>query len=180
MGSAFFILFGIYGLTGWVPTAMIQRGETFATSFGFGALILIMNFAGCLVCSYFADRAGQPRWTMFIWWVAGALVMVPLAFENVHWLNISCVAAGGFFILGGQGALNNFTAGWYDTEVRGTAVGMMLGVGRVGAILGPFITGLLQQWFASSRALFLAIGIAALLGAAAILNAGAPSRKSQQ
>lgn len=182
--AAFFVLFGIYGLTGWVPTAMMRRGETFAVSFGFGALILVMNFAGCLVCSYLADsggaaRRGNDRWAMVIWWVAGALAMILLAFLNLHWLNMACVAAGGFFILGGQGALNNFTAGWYDTEVRGTAVGMMLGVGRLGAILGPFVTGVLQQWFASSRALFLAIAIAVLLGAAAILSAGSPFRKEK-
>lgn len=176
--ATFFVQFGIYNLTGWVPSTMIRRGETFAASFGFGALILFMNFAGCLVCSYVADRAIKARWTMFIWWLVGALAMFPIAFANLHWLNLACVAAGGFFILGGQGALNNFTAGWYDTEVRGTAVGMMLGIGRAGAVLGPFITGVLQQWFASSRVLFLAIAIAVLLGAFAILSAGAPSRRS--
>jgi MFS family permease len=178
--ATFFVQFGIYGLTGWVPTAMIQRGETFAVSFSFGALILFMNFAGCLVGSYVADRAIKARWTMFIWWLVGASAMLPMAFANLHWLNVACVAAGGFFILGGQGALNNFTAGWYDTEVRGTAVGMMLGVGRAGAVLGPFVIGVLQQWFASSRVLFPAIAIAVLLGAVAVLSAGAPSGRNHQ
>ena len=31
---------------------MIQRGETFAASFGFGALMQIMSFIGGLVCGY--------------------------------------------------------------------------------------------------------------------------------
>ena len=61
-----------------------------------------------------------------------------LVLFNFHLLNVICVGAAGFCILGGQNVLNNFTAASYDTEVRGTGVGMMLGVGRAGGILGPF------------------------------------------
>jgi MFS transporter, AAHS family, 4-hydroxybenzoate transporter len=83
-------------------------------------------------------------------------------------VNVACVAAAGFCILGGQNVLNNFTARSYDTEVRGTAVGTMLGVGRFGGILGPFVTGALQQITVGTAGLFVAIGAAALIGAVAI------------
>jgi MFS family permease len=74
--------------------------------------------------------------------------------------------------------LNNFTAASYDTEVRGTAVGMMLGVGRAGGILGPFITGLLQQHTPGTGGLFVAIGAASLIGGLAIVFASPrPSRE---
>jgi AAHS family 4-hydroxybenzoate transporter-like MFS transporter len=170
-GSAVFVMFGIYGMTGWIPTAMMQRGETFAASFGFGALILGMNFVGTLACGYFAGHFGKGPGALALWWIAGALSMGMLAFVNIHELNVAGLAAGGFFILGGQGALNNLTAHWYDTEVRGTAVGMMLGLGRLGGILGPFVTGVLQQATRGSSVLFFAIGLAALVGAGAILFA---------
>ena len=48
---------------------------------------------------------------------------------------------------------------------------MMLGVGRAGGILGPFITGLLQQHTAGTAGLFVAIGAASLIGGCAILFA---------
>jgi AAHS family 4-hydroxybenzoate transporter-like MFS transporter len=92
-------------------------------------------------------------------------------------LNVVCVGAAGFCILGGQNVLNNFTAASYDTEVRGTAVGMMLGVGRAGGILGPFITGLLQQHTSGTAALFVAIGAASLIGGCAILFANSRSSR---
>jgi AAHS family 4-hydroxybenzoate transporter-like MFS transporter len=57
--AAFFVLFGVYGLTGWVPTAMLAHGEGFAASFGYGAVILMMNFAGTLACSYLTDHLGK-------------------------------------------------------------------------------------------------------------------------
>jgi AAHS family 4-hydroxybenzoate transporter-like MFS transporter len=176
--AAFFILFGIWGLSGWVPTAMMQRGEGFATSFSFGALIQAMAFVGGLVCGYVADHASRDREAMAVWWLGGALSVGMLALFNVHALNVICVGAAGFCILGGQNVLNNFTAASYDTEVRGTGVGMMLGVGRAGGILGPYVTGLLQQHTPGTAALFVAIGAASLIGGVAILFASPrPSRE---
>jgi AAHS family 4-hydroxybenzoate transporter-like MFS transporter len=169
--SAFCVLFGIFGLTGWVPTVMIQRGETFAASFGFGALIQGMAFVGSLLCGSIADRSHKPRFAMAIWWVGGAVSLGTLALVNNHILNFVCVGLAGFCILGAQNVLNNFTASIYDTEVRGTGVGMMLGVGRLGGILGPYTTGLIQQATPGSIGLFTAIAVAVLLGAVAILFA---------
>jgi len=176
--AGFCILFAIWGLSGWIPTAMMQRGEGFAISFGFGALIQAMAFVGSLLCGYIADRGGKDREAMAVWWLGGAVSVGALVFANVHALNIICVGAAGFCILGGQNVLNNFTAASYDTEVRGTAVGMMLGVGRAGGILGPFITGLLQQHTPGTSGLFVAIGAASLIGAIAIVFAS--PRRSQQ
>jgi len=169
--AAFCVLFGIFGLTGWVPTVMIQRGETFAASFGFGALIQAMAFVGSLLCGSISDRSHQPRFAMAAWWVGGAVALGTLALVNNHILNFICVGLAGFCILGGQNVLNNFTASIYDTEVRGTGVGMMLGVGRMGGILGPYATGLIQQAVPGSIGLFAAIAVAVLLGAVAILFA---------
>jgi AAHS family 4-hydroxybenzoate transporter-like MFS transporter len=169
--AAFCILFGILGLTAWVPTAMMQRGETFATSFAFGALIQVMGFVGSLLCGFIAERHGGDRGAMFIWWLGGTLSVWTLALVNNHALNFIFVGAAGFCILGGQNVLNNFTAASYDTEVRGTAVGMMLGVGRLGAVLGPYSIGLLQQLHPGSFGLFVAIGVAVALGACAVLLA---------
>jgi sugar phosphate permease len=81
------------------------------------------------------------------------------------------VAAAGFFIIGAQFVLNNFTAVSYHTEVRATAVGMELSVARVGAILGPFIAGTLQQIYHSATPMFVSIGAAALLAGIAVMFA---------
>jgi MFS family permease len=171
--TAFFILFGIHGLTGWIPTAMMQRGETFAASFGFGALIQLTGFLGSLLCGRLAERTGRDRSFLFVWWLGGALSVVVLALVNHHALNVMFIAGAGFCILGGQNVLNNFTAASYETEVRGTAVGMMLGVGRLGAILGPYTTGWLQQVYPGTMGLFGAIGVAVVLGACSVMFARA-------
>jgi MFS family permease len=171
--AAFLSLFCIFGLTGWIPTVMMQRGESFAASFGFGALMQIMSFIGGLVCGYLADRTGSSRLVLAGWWALGAIAVLLLTFFNVHALNVACTAAAGFFVIGAQYVLNNFTAASYPTSYRATAVGMELSVGRVGAILGPFVVGTLQQLTGGPTAMFIAIGAASAVAALAIASLGA-------
>ncbi|WP_213741766.1 MFS transporter [Bradyrhizobium sp. dw_411] len=176
--TAFLSLFCIFGLSGWIPTVMIQRGETFATSFGFGALMQIMSFVGGLVLGHLVDRFGRSRGLLGLWWGIGGCAVLTLVFLNDHLVNVTCVAAAGFFVIGAQFVLNNFTATAYDTNVRATAVGMELGVGRVGAILGPFVAGALQQSYQSALPMFISIGCAALVAGSVILFANRASAET--
>ncbi|WP_027802456.1 MFS transporter [Paraburkholderia dilworthii] len=164
--TSFLSLFCIFGLSGWIPTLMQARGESFGMSFAFGALMQVMSFVGGLVCGRLVDRTGHPRFWLCMWWAAGALSVLALVFLQSHWVNLVCSAMAGFCIIGGQFVLNNFTAASYETRMRATAVGMELAVGRLGAILGPFIGGALQQIFGGTQAMLLAIVIAA--GGAAV------------
>ena len=178
--TAFLTLFAIFGLTGWIPTVMIKRGETFAASFGFGALLQAMSFFGGLMLATLADRgfAATPR-LLGTWWAIGGLAVGVLVFVNGHGFNIAVVAIAGFCVIGAQHVLNNFTANSYETGLRASGVGMELGVGRVGAILGPYVIGLLQQATGGPDAVFWAISGAAIV-AAAVISSLAISGKTAQ
>jgi len=167
--TAFLSLFAIFGLTGWIPTVMLKRGETFAASFGFGALMQATSFFGGLTLAMLADRgfAGTPR-LLAGWWAVGGLAVGALVFVNGHGFNLAIIAIAGFCIIGAQHVLNNFTANSYETGFRASGVGMELGVGRVGAILGPYVIGLLQQVTGGPEAVFSAIGGAAIVAALVI------------
>nr|WP_246583888.1 MFS transporter [Bradyrhizobium iriomotense] len=171
--TAFLSLFAIFGLTGWIPTVMLKRGETFAASFGFGALMQAMSFIGGLTLAMLADRnfALTPRY-LATWWLSGGIAVLALVFVSGHGVNLAIVAIAGFCIIGAQHVLNNFTAGSYETCFRASGVGMELGIGRVGAILGPYVIGLLQQVTGGPDAVFWAIGGASIVGALAIGSLG--------
>jgi AAHS family 4-hydroxybenzoate transporter-like MFS transporter len=171
--TAFLSLFAIFGLTGWIPTVMLNRGETFAASFGFGALMQAMSFVGGLTLAMLADRrfALTPRF-LATWWAVGGFAVAALVYVNSHGFNLAIVAIAGFGIIGAQHVLNNFTAGSYETDFRASGVGMELGVGRVGAILGPYVVGLLQQVTGGPEGVFWAIGGAAIVAALAIGSLG--------
>ncbi|WP_428394255.1 MFS transporter [Lichenicoccus sp.] len=170
--TAFLSLFCIFGLSGWVPTVMMRRGESFGASFGFGALLQIISFVGGLACGYVADRHGSNRAALAFWWTIGGAAVLFLFVSNSHLGNLIGIAAAGFFAMGPMFVLNNLTAQSYETGLRASAVGLELGIGRFGAILGPFVIGVLQQTFHGSGAVFIAIGCAALMAGAAILLLG--------
>jgi MFS family permease len=172
---AFLSLFCIFGLSGWIPTVMMQRGETFAASFGFGALMQIMSFVGALALGHLVDRFGSNRGLLGIWWAIGGVAVLSLVVLNDHIVNITSVATAGFCIIGAQFVLNNFTAASYETGIRATAVGMELGIGRVGAILGPFVAGALQQIYQRPTPMFISIGLAAIGAGCIILLARRPA-----
>ena len=173
--SAFLSLFCIFGLTGWIPTVMMQRGETFSASFGFGAVMQIMSFLGALVLGHLIDRLGKSRGLLAVWWAIGGLAVLTLVAFNSHIVNVTAVAVAGCCILGAQFVLNNFTAASYETSVRATAVGMELAIGRVGAVLGPLVAGTLQQIYQSPVPMFVSIGLSAISAGAIILLAERPS-----
>jgi AAHS family 4-hydroxybenzoate transporter-like MFS transporter len=45
----------------------------------------------------------------------------------------------GFCVVGGQNAANALAAIFYPTSARSTGVGWCLGIGRIGAIIGPLV-----------------------------------------
>jgi AAHS family 4-hydroxybenzoate transporter-like MFS transporter len=57
----------------------------------------------------------------------------------------------GLFLVGTQNGLNAMSAQLYPASIRSTGVGWAIGVGRIGAVLGPSIAGVLVslQWTAS-------------------------------
>jgi AAHS family 4-hydroxybenzoate transporter-like MFS transporter len=178
--TAFLTLFAIFGLVGWIPTVMIQRGESFASGFSYGALMQGTSFIGGLTLAMLADRglAPTPR-LLGIWWIIGGIAVGTLVFVNSHAFNFVVVAVAGFCVIGAQHVLNNFTANSYETGFRASGVGMELGVGRVGGILGPSVIGFLQQVTGGQDAVFWAIGGAAVVAALVIGSLSVPSKVTE-
>ncbi|WP_176955634.1 MFS transporter [Sinosporangium album] len=173
-GASFFLLLGIYALTGWLPTLMIERGEGFTLGFAFGAIFPGVSAIGGLVGAYVADGRVGTRRGLMLWCAFGAVSALVLALINTRVTNIIAVAGAGFFIIGGQFILNNLCAAIYPMQARGTAQGYMLGIGRAGGILGPLAAGWVLGVAGGTEAVFVMVTIAAVLaGLCAIFTAGA-------
>ena len=71
----------------------------------------------------------------------------------------------GWCIPGGQPALGALAAVYYPTYLRSTGIGSGLGFGRIGAIVGPVVAGMLLGRHWAPRELFLAAAVPALLSA---------------
>ncbi|WP_051580593.1 MFS transporter [Pseudonocardia acaciae] len=164
--SSFLLLFVNYGLTAWTPNLMVARGDGFALGFGFGAALHSVPFVGGIVCGYLADRWLGRRGALALWCGLGALTTLSMVVTYHPILNIIAIAFAGFFLIGGQFMLNNTCAMTYPVHARGTGTGFMLGFGRFGGILGPYIGGALLGAFGTPDVLFIAAATAGTLAMA--------------
>lgn len=161
--SAFLLLFNVYGLSTWTPQLMIQRGEGFATGFSFGAVLQGFSVIGAFAGGLVADRYLGARRTLMVWCALGTVAALVIAVAGGTVVNMIAVGATGLFIVGGQFLLNNVCARTYPVQARGTGEGLMLGFGRAGGILGPYIGGALLGAFGGTAVLFVAVAAAAAL-----------------
>ncbi len=168
----------VYGLNTWLPQLMRGAGYNVSDSL---VLLLVLNvgaIAGLLVGGRVADKRGVKGTTMF-WFTAAAvlLALLSIRMESSLLLN-GVVLVTGFFVFCAQVLVYGFVGYIYPKHVVGTGMGMVAGVGRLGAIAGPGITGLLvASGHAYPWGFYLFAG-AALLGmfAVAIIPKPAASR----
>ena len=169
--TAYFMnLLVLYSVVSWMPALLRAFGFTNATGvmaitlFGLGGIVGSLS-QGWFVRRFRAHRVLVVEFTIFI------LFTLTLATLK---LDLVLVAAAsftiGWVINGAQAGLNVYSSTIYPTLVRSTGIGWGLGIGRIGSIVGPLLGGwaLLAGW--TSREIFAAGAVPAILAATAILT----------
>ena len=168
--TSFMGLILVYGLNTWLPEIMRQAGYPLGAALG---LLLTLNFggvAGLLVAGRVADRVGIKPSTL-VWFVAAAVLLALLSIKLPGFALYIAVFLTGSFVFSAQVLVYAYTTRAYPPEARATGLGWTAGIGRLGAICGPLLGGLLlaagivYPWgfyaFAVVAALA-AVGVAAL------------------
>lgn len=165
----FMNLLNLYFLTNWLPTAIREFGFSNLIALRAGTVLQIGGLVGGIILGLVVQRLGfvHVLTTVFlIGCVSIAAIGLPAA--PLKLLFVAFFLAG-FCIPGGQTGVNALAAVYYPTDLRSTGIGAGLGVGRLGAILGPWIAGelLLHHW--PARDLFLAATIPAVISAMSVV-----------
>ena len=162
----FMSLLDVFLLGSWLPTEMHALGIEEGLAIIIGALFQFGGACG-FVFGAMADRAGTAA-AMGCAYFLGAVSVVAVALSGADLpLVIAAVFCAGLGIIGGQSVTNAAAAIAYPTEIRATGVGWALGVGRIGAIIGPSLVGLMHALHFTSETIFLFAAIPALIASAA-------------
>jgi len=157
----FMNLLNLYSLSNWIPTVFTGMGYSQNAALLAGTLLQVGGTIGTYGLAWAIARKGFVPVlvvTFVLATVSIALIGQPgFAFSTVSLI----VFIAGWCIVGGQPGLNTLAATYYPTALRSTGVGAGLGVGRLGAILGPYAGGVLlaQNW--SAQELFYAAAVPA-------------------
>ena len=115
---------------------------------------------------------------MLLWFglAAAFLALLSIKLENTL-VVYAAVLLAGIFVFSAQVLVYAFVGHLYPTEIRGTALGMAAGVGRIGAIVGPFLGGALVTAGIAYPWGFYAFAVAALLAVLALSTVPAHMRE---
>jgi AAHS family 4-hydroxybenzoate transporter-like MFS transporter len=166
----FMNLLNLYSLASWLPTVVRDAGYSASTAVLVGTILQVGGTLGTFGLAWLVPRGGFVRVlasTFAIACVSVALIgqpslSLPLIFVVVF--------IAGWCVVGSQPALNALSGTYYPTAMRSTGVGAGLGIGRIGAIVGPVIGGSFMAAHWATRDMFLAAAIPALISAVAMYS----------
>jgi MFS transporter, AAHS family, 4-hydroxybenzoate transporter len=161
--AAFFGFLTLYTLMSWVPTIAKDSGLPFELATWVGIMLNIGAAFGSASVGGIGSRFGL-RETILTFMLIAFAVMQVYAFSTLTIeLIFGLVLLIGFFVQGGFNGIWPTLSRLYDTHIRATGVGYTVGIGRVGAILGPLLFGYFSDAGMSINALFVAFSIPLLV-----------------
>jgi AAHS family 4-hydroxybenzoate transporter-like MFS transporter len=168
----FMNLLDLYFLQNWIPVIANAAGVPVQTAIIIGTLFQVGGVVACLLVGLPIDRFGAYKVLPLLFGL-GCIIVVALgrAETSVPALMLLTFAAG-FCVVGGQNGANALSAMFYPTSVRATGIGWSLGIGRVGAIIGPLIGGFLISLHWPNSSIFLLGGLPLLCVTAAVFIMG--------
>ena len=137
-----------YLLSNWIPSLFVNAGFTRAqgidalTWWTTGALI------GALALGAASTRWQLPGMVSGMLFAAALLAIAWVTLDGISFTTqLVLVGLVGFMLSGIYGAYSIVTSA-YPASVRATGLGWCIGLGRIGAIASPIVTGLLvgQSW----------------------------------
>jgi AAHS family 4-hydroxybenzoate transporter-like MFS transporter len=159
----FMNLLNLYSLASWLPTVVRDAGYPTQTAVLVGTILQVGGTVGTFGLAWLVAKRGfipMLATTFAIGCVTIALIGQPGISLTLLFV---IVFVAGWCVVGSQPGLNALAASYYPTYVRSTGVGAGLGVGRMGAIVGPLIGGyfMAMQW--STREIFYAAAVPAFI-----------------
>jgi AAHS family 4-hydroxybenzoate transporter-like MFS transporter len=133
-----------YFVIGWSPLLFNMAGMSPSRSAMVGSMFPMGSMIGAWIWGRLSDNIWPPL-VLGLASLLGAVCYALIGHTLFSFpLLMTTVIVGGLG-MGVQSAYNGFITSVYPTSVRGTALGLIMGIGRLGAIVGPLLGGILVR-----------------------------------
>jgi len=168
----------MYFLVNWLPTLIREAGLPLRLAILSAAILNLGGVAGAIVLARMIDKL-NPYLVLGINYAISAFFIALISFGATSGpLMLFAAAAAGVGVVGGQIGCNAIAAAQYPTAIRATGVGWALGVGRIGAIVGPLVGGGLLAAGWTPQAIILLAAAPALAASVSVFGLGLVQRKA--
>ncbi|MEU9287875.1 aromatic acid/H+ symport family MFS transporter [Streptomyces sp. NPDC048275] len=130
----------VYGVATWLPTLMRSEGYNLGSALTFVVVFNLGGIVGMLVAGRASDRFGAPRISA-IWFALTAAGVFLLSVHMPLAVTFVVVFFTGVFLNSAQTMIYATVSIRSIPENRATAVGWTSGMGRFGAVFGPWLGG---------------------------------------
>ena len=160
-------------LTSWLPAIVVRAGFPLQVGIFASVMMNVGGILGTILLGSLFNRLGATTI------IAGALaltavgsILTGLAVADAGAI-LPIIFVTGMFLLGSINSTNTLMATFYPTAIRSTGVGWALGIGRIGAVIGPAVGGILLSSGAGNWTIFWVTGLVTAAGVLASLVLGA-------
>ncbi|AJE33881.1 hypothetical protein B842_10160 [Corynebacterium humireducens NBRC 106098 = DSM 45392] len=140
--TSFMGLLLVYGLNTWLPQIMRAADYDLGNSLGFLLVLNVGAVVGLIIAGKVSD-VHSPRRTGLVWFLASAVFLALMAIKLPLLGLYVVVFITGVFVFSSQNLVYAFVGENHPSNMRATAMGFSAGIGRLGAISGPMVGGLL-------------------------------------
>jgi putative MFS transporter len=160
----FFALLGFYGLTTWLGALLQAAGYSVTKSVSYTLLISLAGIPGFICAAWLIEAWGRKPTAVLM--LLGSAVA---AFFYGHAATQTQLVIYGlamqFFLFGMWSVLYAYTPEIYPTRARATGAGCASAIGRIGALIGPYVVGVILPSVGNDGVFALGAGSFALAAA---------------
>lgn len=140
-----FQMITFYYVLKWTPTIVVQMGIGAASAAGVLFWVNVGGVLGGTLFGLLSSKIGLKRLTVGVLVLTcGAVTLFGQSQPDLAQLSLLAAGAG-FFANAGVSGIYTLVAYVFPTHVRATGTGFVIGVGRAGAVIAPWLSGLLMQ-----------------------------------
>ena len=165
----FMVMSGVYFVLSWTPKLLTLAGLSETEGISGGLILQIGGILGQIIFGILCIKLLSKWLSVFFMFFSAFFMCLFAWFASDLSTAIYLGAFIGFFLFGSINGLYVLSPALYPAEIRTTGIGWGIGVGRIGAILAPFVTGALLDLGWESSKLYIVFAVPMLLAMSAVL-----------
>jgi benzoate transport len=165
----FMIMASLYFVLSWTPKLLVHAGLSAQQGISGGMILHLGGITGQLALGFLSVRFGLQKLMTIYMFLSALFISIFAVYSNDLTIAMYAASLVGFFLMGSITGLYMLSPKLYPPEIRTTGMGWAIGIGRIGAIISPFIAGVLLDLNWGTSSLFFVFAIPMIIGMLAII-----------